>query len=158
MIAWARTYGLRATITRGANNYGTQQFPEKLIPVAITRAVRGESIPLYGDGMHRREWLHVQDHSEALWTVLTADRPHHGVYNVPGERDLPNRTIAEGILDALSLPHSRIAFVADRPGHDRRYALDGTRIRDEFGWAPKRRLRDELPAIVAFERARLGSA
>jgi dTDP-glucose 4,6-dehydratase len=157
VFAWIRTYGVRATITRGGNNYGTRQYPEKLIPVALAHALAGEPIPLYGDGMQRREWVHVDDHADALWTVLNAERPRFSVYNVPGEPDVANRTVAEIILDSLGLPRSLIASVADRPGHDRRYALDGSRLRDEFGWQPKRMMREALPSIVAFERDRLAS-
>ena len=155
VLAWRRTYGVRAVITRGANNYGTHQFPEKLIPVAMARALAGQPIPLYGDGSHRREWLHVVDHSSALWTVLTAAAPRHAVYNVPGESDVSNLEVAGLILDSLGLPRSQIEFVQDRAGHDVRYALDGSRIRGEFSWTPRRRMRDEMAAIVAFERARV---
>lgn len=154
VLAWRRTYGVRAVITRGANTYGTHQFPEKLIPVAMARALAGKPIPLYGDGSHRREWLHVDDHSEALWTVLCAERCRHAVYNVPGEADVPNLSVAELILESLGLPRTQVEFVEDRKGHDTRYALSGARIQEEFGWVARRKLKDEMTAIVLFERLR----
>ncbi|HYV95992.1 MAG TPA: dTDP-glucose 4,6-dehydratase [Gemmatimonadaceae bacterium] len=158
VLAWVRSYGLRATIVRGANNYGPFQYPEKLIPVVIEHALAGRSIPLYGDGLQRRAWIHVEDYVGALWTLLGADRPRHTVYNIPSEPDITNREVAEIVLDALSLPRTRIASVADRAGHDRRYAIDGTRFLEEFGWTLRHNMRESLPKVVAWEAHRRAAA
>jgi dTDP-glucose 4,6-dehydratase len=159
VMAWRRTYGLRAVIARSAHTYGTGQNPETFIPRAIGCALSGEPVPLYGDGSHRKEWLHVDDHVEALWILtMAAGSWEHPVYNVRGEHDIANSALAEAILSAAGRPRTATKSIPDRPGHDRRLALDGTRMLLEFGWAPRRRLRDELPAIVAFERGRLSGA
>ena len=134
--AWHETYGLDVAITRGANTYGPRQHPEKLIPLFVTNALLGEPLPLYGDGMQRRDWLHVDDHADAVGVVLDRGDPG-GIYNVPGDGvERPNREVTAAILAALGLPWSLVRHVTDRPGHDRRYALDGTRLR-ALGWAPR---------------------
>jgi len=133
--AYHRTYGLPTVITRSSNNFGPYQFPEKLIPLMISNAIEGKELPIYGDGMHIRDWIYVEDHCRALDVVL-----HHGregeVYNIGGRSEKPNLIVAQTILDRLGKPHSLIRFVADRPGHDRRYAIDFSKIERELGWKP----------------------
>lgn len=143
--AWFRTYGLPVMVTNCSNNYGPYQFPEKLIPLMILNALEGKPLPVYGDGQNIRDWLFVEDHCHALWRVLTAGRPGE-TYNIGGDSEQKNidvvRTICD-IVDSLrpGLAHapcsSLIAFVQDRPGHDRRYAIDAGKIRSELGWKPQ---------------------
>jgi dTDP-glucose 4,6-dehydratase len=134
--AYHETYGTDVVITRGANTYGPRQFPEKLIPLFVTNALRDEPLPLYGDGLQRRDWLFVDDHADGVATVL--DLGESGAaYNVPGDGvERPNRAVTEAVLTTLDKPWSLVRSVPDRPGHDRRYALDGTRLRG-LGWAPR---------------------
>ncbi len=140
--AWHETYGLPVVITNCSNNYGPYQFPEKLIPVVIQNALAGQPIPIYGTGDNIRDWLHVEDHAEALLLVL--DKGQNGrSYNIGGENEMTNLAIVRlicGILDRLqpgSAPYAKqITFVTDRPGHDRRYAIDPTRLRTELAWRP----------------------
>jgi dTDP-glucose 4,6-dehydratase len=133
--AYQHTYGIPALITRCSNNYGPYQFPEKLIPLMISNAIEDKELPIYGDGMHVRDWIYVQDHCRALDVVL-----HHGkegaVYNIGGRNEKPNLTVAKTILDRLEKSDSLIRFVTDRPGHDRRYAIDFSKIERELGWNP----------------------
>tara|TARA_Y100001934_G_scaffold114166_1_gene139754 strand:- start:5050 stop:6108 length:1059 start_codon:yes stop_codon:yes gene_type:complete len=143
--AWNRTYGVPAIITNCTNNYGPNQFPEKLIPLTISKALQDESLPLYGDGLQERDWLHVEDHCHALDAVLSAGTAGQ-TYNIASGEARSNRAVVEEVcatLDRLrprasGAPyHTLIENVADRPGHDRRYALDGSRVRVEVGWAPE---------------------
>jgi len=133
--AYHHTYGLPTSITRCSNNYGPYQFPEKLIPLLISNAIEDKELPIYGDGMHVRDWIYVEDHCRALDTVL-----HHGkegeVYNIGGRSEKPNLEVVKTVLDQLGKPHSLIRFVKDRPGHDRRYAMDFSKIERELGWKP----------------------
>lgn len=133
--SYFKTFNLPAIITRSTNNYGPYQFPEKLIPLFITNALFGQDLPLYGDGLHVRDWLYVEDHCNALDLVL-----HQGkigeIYNISGGFERTNLEITELILKRLSQPKSLIKHVKDRPAHDRRYALDSSKIRDELGWKP----------------------
>ncbi|MBM4370030.1 MAG: dTDP-glucose 4,6-dehydratase [Deltaproteobacteria bacterium] len=133
--AFAHTWGLRVNITRCSNNYGPFQFPEKLIPLMIHNALHGHALPVYGDGLQVRDWLHVRDHCRALWTVLTRAEPG-AVYNVGGVGERTNLAVVGVILDALGKPRDLIRHVTDRPGHDRRYAIDASKIRRELGWSP----------------------
>jgi dTDP-glucose 4,6-dehydratase len=140
--AWAETYGLPVLLTNCSNNYGPYQFPEKLIPVVILNALAGKDIPVYGQGENVRDWLFVEDHADALLTVLANGRVGRG-YNVGGENELQNLELVKticAILDRLRpgpQPYEAlIRFVADRPGHDLRYAIDPSRIRSELGWRP----------------------
>lgn len=144
--AWKETYGLPVVVTHCSNNYGPYQFPEKLVPLVILKCLRGEPIPVFGDGENVRDWLYVEDHCEALTAVLAGGRPGE-TFNIGGNNPLRNidlvRTLC-GIMDGLrpnedgSSYQSLIRFVADRPGHDLRYAVDNSLIRDRFGWEPKR--------------------
>jgi len=133
--AYHHTYGLPTSITRCSNNYGPYQFPEKLIPLLISNAIEDKELPIYGDGMNVRDWIYVEDHCRALDTVL-----HHGkegeVYNIGGRSEKPNLEVVKTVLDQLGKPHSLIRFVKDRPGHDRRYAMDFSKIERELGWKP----------------------
>ncbi len=136
VTAYANTYGISAIILRCSNNYGPYQFPEKLIPLMISNANRGKAFPLYGDGLQEREWLFVEDHCRAIAEALT--RAKAGcVYNVSSGAPQANLTTVKIILQQLGKPESLIEFVKDRPGHDRRYALNSTKIRRELGWTPQ---------------------
>ena len=147
--AYVQTFRLPAIVTRCSNNYGPYQFPEKLIPLMITRALRDERLPVYGDGKHVRDWIYVDDHAEALWTVLTRGRIGR-VYNIGGESETPNLEIVHQLLRALGKPESLITYVTDRLGHDRRYAIDTSRLRGELGWTPRHHLAEGLAETVAW--------
>jgi dTDP-glucose 4,6-dehydratase len=147
--AYVETFGIPAIITRCSNNYGPYQFPEKLIPLMITRALREETLPVYGDGLNVRDWLYVDDHAAALWRVLTAGVVGT-VYNIGGESEIPNIELVRQLLKLLGKPESLIRFVTDRPGHDRRYAMDITRIRTTLGWTPTRDLKTGLAETVEW--------
>jgi dTDP-glucose 4,6-dehydratase len=154
--AWHHTYGLPVVLTNCSNNYGPWQFPEKLIPVVILKAATGEPIPLYGDGQNVRDWLYVEDHVDAL--LLAACRGELGrSYCVGGHGERTNKQVVEAICAAIdqllpaSGPHNKLVTpVADRPGHDRRYAIDPTRITNELGWQPRHSFEQGLAATVAW--------
>ena len=133
--AYYETYGLPVNITRCSNNYGPYQFPEKLIPLMIHNAKRDKSLPLYGDSMQIRDWLHVSDHCSAIVAVLEKGEIGQ-VYNIGGNNEKANIELVRLILRELNKPESLITYVQDRPGHDRRYAIDNTRITTELGWGP----------------------
>jgi dTDP-glucose 4,6-dehydratase len=154
--AWGRTYGLPVVLTNCSNNYGPYQFPEKLIPTVISRALEGKSIPVYGDGRQVRDWLHVDDHAEALLLVLGKGRLGE-TYCIGGDGTRRNIELVQiicGHLDRLApanTPHAeKIEFVKDRPGHDFRYAIDASKLRDELGWTPKRNLEEGLEDTVRW--------
>ena len=147
--AYAETFGFPGIITRCSNNYGPYQFPEKLIPLMITRALQDQSLPVYGDGKNVRDWLHVEDHADALWTIFTKGRDGE-VYNIGGESEVENIDMVKRILETLAKPESLIEFVTDRPGHDRRYAMDITKMRNELGWTPRHTLDAGLAATVEW--------
>lgn len=134
--AYYHTYGLRVLTTRCSNNYGPYQFPEKLIPLMVSNAMEDRELPIYGDGLNVRDWIYVEDHCCALNKVLREGRPGE-VYNIGGQNERTNLHVAKTILDSLGKPHSLIRFVADRPGHDRRYAIDFSKIKRELGWIPE---------------------
>lgn len=141
--AWHHTYGLPTLTTNCSNNYGPYQFPEKLIPLMIANALEGRPLPVYGDGRQVRDWLYVGDHCEAIRAVLARGRPGE-VYNVGGNAEMRNLEVVHALCDTLQALAPReggyrglVAFVADRPGHDRRYAIDATKVRGELGWAPR---------------------
>jgi dTDP-glucose 4,6-dehydratase len=133
--AYHETYGMPVNITRCSNNYGPYQFPEKLIPLMIHNALHDMSLPVYGDGMQIRDWLHVADHCSAICTVLEKGVPGE-VYNIGGNNEKANIEIVRLILRELGKPESLITHVKDRPGHDRRYAIDNTKITTKLGWTP----------------------
>ncbi len=147
--AFAHTFGLPAVITRCSNNYGPFQFPEKLIPLMISNALEGKELPVYGDGRNVRDWLHVDDHCAALLRVLEAGKPG-AVYNIGGASEQENLEVVRLILRAVNRPESLIRFVKDRPGHDRRYAIDASKIRRELGWEPAQRFQEGIAATVRW--------
>ena len=136
VMAYHRTFGLPVTVSRCSNNYGPYQFPEKLIPLIISRALADEELPVYGTGENVRDWLHVEDHCEAIDLILQNGRVGE-VYNIGGHNERTNLQVVKTILKALDKPESLIKFVTDRPGHDRRYAIDPTKMETELGWKPK---------------------
>ncbi|MBQ6490059.1 MAG: dTDP-glucose 4,6-dehydratase [Solobacterium sp.] len=136
VLAYHRTYGLDVTISRCSNNYGPYHFPEKLIPLMISRALADESLPVYGDGANVRDWLYVTDHCTAIDLIVRNGRSGE-VYNIGGHNEKTNLEVVKTILKALGKPESLIHFVKDRPGHDLRYAMDPTKIETELGWKPE---------------------
>ncbi len=155
--AWGHTFNLPHVVTNCSNNYGPYQFPEKLIPVVIQSVVNRRPIPVYGDGMNVRDWLYVTDHCEALWQVLT--RGQNGeTYCIGGDNEWPNLRIVELICDLVDelrpdlggQSRKLITFVTDRPGHDRRYAIDAAKIRNELGWTPAHGLEDGMRRTVGW--------
>ena len=148
VLAWHHTYGMDAVVTRGSNTFGPRQYPEKLIPLFVTNALDGLELPVYGDGMQVRDWIHVTDHCEGIWTVL-----HHGVagevYNVGGGHEQPNIAITRRILELTGADEQLIRYVADRPGHDRRYSLSTDRLRT-LGWEPRASFEEALADTVAW--------
>jgi len=147
--AWHRTFGTPVLLTRCGNNYGPYQFPEKLIPLVITRAMAGSSIPVYGDGLQVRDWIHAEDHARALWTVLTRGTLGR-TYHVSAGEQITNREVITSILRQLDQPESLMTRVTDRLGHDRRYALDNRRLTTELGWQPEIRWDDGIAATVRW--------
>ena len=133
VLAYARTFGLPVTISRCSNNYGAYQFPEKLIPVVISKALNNEPIPVYGKGENVRDWIHVHDHNVGVDMIVRYG--HNGeIYNLGGHAERTNLEVVKTILKQLGKPESLITFVTDRPGHDRRYAIDSTKVEKELGW------------------------
>ncbi len=151
VLAYVRTFGVNASVTRGSNTYGPNQYPEKVIPLFVTNALDGEPLPLYGDGRQVRDWMHVDDHCAGIELVLERGGPGE-VYNVGGGEEVENRELTRRILELTGADGSLVRPVADRPGHDRRYAVDTRKLR-ELGWAPTRTLADGLPETVAWYRA-----
>jgi len=147
--SYCHTHGFPAIITRCSNNYGPYQFPEKLIPLLVSNAMADIPLPIYGDGMNVRDWIHVEDHCAAIDAVL-----HHGrtgeVYNAGGHAELPNIEVARRILKALGKSESLLTYVHDRPGHDRRYAIDSTKLETELGWNPQIPFDAGLPETIAW--------
>ena len=135
VIAAHKTFGQEVLITRCSNNYGPYQFPEKLIPLMITHALEDKKLPVYGDGLHVRDWIHVEDHCRGIMAVLLDGRPGQ-VYNIGADAEMENIAVIELILETLEKPRRLISYVSDRPGHDRRYAIDSEKIRTELGWHP----------------------
>jgi dTDP-glucose 4,6-dehydratase len=150
--AYHVTYGLHVNITRASNNFGPYQYPEKVIPLFVTNALDGEPLPLYGDGQQIRDWLYVDDHCDAILTVLARGEPGE-IYNVGGGNELTNLELTRRILELLDRPMSLVRSVADRPGHDRRYSVDCGRLRS-LGWEPAHSFVDALAATVAWYRER----
>ncbi len=148
-LAYFRTFGLPVVVTRCSNNYGPYQFPEKLIPLLIANATRDLSVPVYGDGMNVRDWIHVDDHCAGL--IATLERGRAGqVYNLGGGNERQNLTIVRSVLEILGKPESLIRFVEDRKGHDRRYAIDDSKARRDLGWAPEHGFAEGLRETVRW--------
>ncbi len=145
------THGLDTVITRCSNNYGPYQFPEKLIPLMFTNALEGKPLPVYGDGMQVRDWLYVEDHCSALLAVLEKGRTGE-VYNIGGRNEQPNLEIVRLILKHAGRGEELIRFVTDRPGHDRRYAIDCGKIERELGWKPEHSFEEALPKTLEWYR------
>ena len=156
--AYHHTYNMPVTITNCSNNYGPYQFPEKLIPLMVLNALEGRPLPVYGDGQQIRDWLYVEDHCDAIWTVLRKGTPGE-TYNVGGGNQPPNLTVVQTLCDILDecqpdsahAPHnSLIRYVTDRPGHDRRYAMNISKIQGELNWQPKQNLESGLLKTVEW--------
>jgi len=149
------TYKLPVVITRASNNYGPYQFPEKLLPLMISNAFEGKPLPVYGDGQQIRDWLYVDDHCRGIRSVLEKGREGE-IYNIGGNRSLPNIDVVRKILTATGAPESLIQYVADRPGHDRRYALSSAKITKETGWSPQTVFEDGLARTIDWYRRNSG--
>ena len=143
------THGVDAVITRCGNNYGPRQFPEKLIPLMIANAMNDEPLPVYGDGRNVRDWIYVDDHCRAIWAVYEKGRSGEA-YNIGARNEQENINVVKAILDALGKPHDLIKFVTDRLGHDRRYAIDATKVETELGWKPLMTWQDGLAATIRW--------
>ena len=154
-LAYARTYGMDVIVTRCSNNYGPYQFPEKLIPLMIANALEGRRLPVYGDGLQVRDWIHVVDHCRALLAAL--DRGKGGeVYNFGSDNECPNLEIVQRLLELLGRGRELIEHVKDRPGHDRRYAIDASKARRELGWAPQVSFAQGLEQTVRWYQGNRG--
>jgi dTDP-glucose 4,6-dehydratase len=147
--SYVETFDFPASITRCSNNYGPYQFPEKLIPLMITRALGDQPLPVYGDGSNVRDWLHVEDHTAALWEILTRGQLGE-VYNIGGQTELPNLEVVRTLLRHLGKPESLIRYVTDRLGHDRRYAMNVGKLCAELGWSPRYTFASGLEQTVAW--------
>lgn len=147
VLAYYRTYNLPVTITRCSNNYGPYHFPEKLIPLVISRALKDETIPVYGKGENVRDWLFVEDHCSAIDLVMRKGREGQ-VYNIGGHNEKTNLDVVKAILAYLGKPESLITYVTDRPGHDMRYAIDPAKIHNELGWLPATRFEDGIKKTI----------
>ena len=149
--AYARTYGADVRITRCSNNFGTYQYPEKVIPLFITNLIEGKKVPLYGDGLNVRDWLHVDDHCRGIDLVVNGGRGGE-IYNIGGGTELTNRELTSLILGIFGVGDEMIQPVADRLGHDRRYSVDWGKIHRELGYAPRHSLADSIAAVVEWYR------
>ncbi len=148
-MSYHNTFGFPAVISRCSNNYGPYQFPEKFIPLMIINALSGRRLPVYGDGLNVRDWLHVEDHCSAIETILKKGKIGE-VYNIGGSNEWKNIDVVKEILKLLNKPESLIDFVTDRLGHDRRYAMDAGKIRKELGWWPKHRFDEGLKETIGW--------
>ena len=147
--AFGHSWGLKYNITRCSNNYGQYQFPEKMIPLMINNALNDKSLPIYGDGLYVRDWLYVYDHCTAIWKVLTEGKPGE-VYNIGGNNEKTNLEVVRTILDKLDKPETLIEHVKDRPGHDRRYAIDSSKIMNELEWKPSVNFEQGLSKTIGW--------
>ncbi|WP_340384080.1 dTDP-glucose 4,6-dehydratase [Streptomyces sp. SS7] len=150
-LAYHRTHGLDVRVTRCSNNYGHHQYPEKVVPLFVTHLLDGRKVPLYGDGGNVRDWLHIDDHVQGIELVRTGGRPGE-VYNIGGGTELTNRHLTDLLLDACGAGPDRVEYVADRKGHDRRYCVDWSKIRDELGYRPRKDFATGLAETVAWYR------
>ena len=149
VLAYHRTYGLPVTISRCSNNYGPYHFPEKLIPLMIINVLHDKALPVYGDGANVRDWLYVEDHCSAIDLIIRKGRAGE-VYNVGGHNEKSNLDVVKIILKALGKSEDLITFVKDRPGHDRRYAIDPTKIHNELGWLPQTKFEDGIVKTIEW--------
>ena len=149
VLSYHKTFGLNVSITRCTNNFGPYQLPEKLVPKTVIRALRDLPIPIYGKGTNIRDWIYVQDHCEAIRTVLEKGKAGE-IYNVSAGNEVTNIAIVKKIICLLHKPESLITFVEDRPGHDTRYSLDSTKTRTELGWKPKFSFEKSLESTVQW--------
>lgn len=149
VLAYHRTYGLPVTISRCSNNYGPYQFPEKLIPLMIINALQDKPLPVYGDGKNVRDWLYVEDHCRAIDLILQKGQTGE-IYNVGGHNEMQNLHIVKLICKELGRPESLVTYVKDRKGHDRRYAIDPTKIHNELGWLPKTKFADGIKKTIKW--------
>jgi len=149
VFAYTRTYGIKAITTRCTNNFGPYQFPEKLIPKTIIRAIKDLKVPLYGDGMQIRSWIYVLDHVEAIENLISNGKSGE-VYNITAWNEITNKTIVEKILNILGKPQNLIEYVGDRPGHDRRYSIDSSKIQKQTDWKPKYEFDQALKETVEW--------
>jgi len=148
--SYFHTFNMPVLTTRCSNNYGPYQFPEKLIPLFVTNLLEGKKVPLYGDGLNIRDWLYVEDHCEAVWAVLNRGKPGE-VYNIGGENEITNRKMTETILLEMGKSWDQnVQYVKDRPGHDRRYAIDASKIRRELGWSPRFKFEAAMHATIQW--------
>lgn len=147
--SYHRTYGINCITTRCTNNFGPNQFPEKLIPKTIIRSIKNLKVPLYGDGMQIRSWIYVNDHVQAIENLISKGKSGQ-VYNITAYEEITNKIIVEKILDILEKPHSMIEYVGDRPGHDKRYSIDCSKIENETGWRPQYNFDDALKQTVTW--------
>ena len=148
-MAYGRTYGLPVTISRCSNNYGPYQFPEKLIPLMIDKALHNEKLPVYGDGLNVRDWLYVEDHCRAIELIISKGKIGK-VYNIGGNNEKSNIEIVKTILSILNKPESLINYVEDRKGHDRRYAINSSKIKKELGWEPCTKFEDGIKQTIQW--------
>jgi len=155
VLAYGHTFGLDVVVTRCSNNYGPYQFPEKLIPLMIANALEGRRLPVYGDGLQVRDWIHVEDHCRALLAALEKGRGGE-IYNIGSDNEWPNIQIVGRLLEILQKPRELIEHVKDRPGHDRRYAIDASKARAELGWSPHIAFPDGLKATVEWYQQNRG--
>lgn len=144
-----KTYGLPVVTTRCSNNYGPYQYPEKLIPYSVSRLLAGKPVAIYGDGLYVRDWIHVEDHCDALLLAMSKGKPGE-VYNIGADDEVSNITLIRLMLEYFKKDDSALAYVKDRPGHDRRYAIDARKIRKELGWKPRHTLKRSLKPTVAW--------
>ena len=148
--AYFHTFHMPVLTTRCSNNYGPYHFPEKLIPLFVTNLMEGKKVPLYGDGLNVRDWLYVEDHCDAIWTVLTKGK-FGEVYNVGGNNEITNRVITETLIREMGKRWDDcVTYVKDRPGHDRRYAIDASKIKNELGWSPKHRFEQAIKTTIQW--------
>lgn len=154
-LSYYTTYRLNVSVTRASNNYGPYQFPEKLIPLMISNALEGKPLPVYGDGQQVRDWLYVEDHCRAVRAVLERGDPGE-IYNIGGNCSLPNLEVVRRILGAVGKPESLISWVADRPGHDRRYALTNKKLTGRTGWKPRMDFESGLRSTTDWYRQNQG--
>jgi dTDP-glucose 4,6-dehydratase len=147
--SYFRTFGLDVRITRCSNNFGPYQYPEKVIPLFITNLIDGAQVPLYGDGMNIRDWLHVDDHCRGIDLVVNKGRAGN-IYNIGGGTEMTNRDLTTQLLSIFGLGEERIRWVEDRLGHDRRYSVDWGKINKELGYTPQHSLNDALPSLVQW--------